>query len=240
MTPPLTQAESLGLIRLIRGGDEAALALMVRENLPLVQACLKRFSGRGRDMEELYQQGCLGLVKALRRFDPDFGVCFSTYAVPLILGEIRRFLRDDHPLHLARQDKERLSRIHKASLALECALGREPTVTELAASLRMEPAELVLLMESRTAPLSMDQSEPGQRPLQEVVGDPSGTSWLDSLMLKDLIERLPRQAQQLLFLRFRAGRTQAQTAQALGMTQVQVSRLEKRIRLTLREQWEAG
>ncbi|MBQ8537078.1 MAG: sigma-70 family RNA polymerase sigma factor [Clostridia bacterium] len=240
MTPPLTQAESLRLILRIRAGDDAALSEMARAHLPLVQACLKRFSGRGRDMEELYQQGCLGLVKALKRFDPAFEVCFSTYAVPVILGEIRRFLRDDHPVHLVRQDKERLAQIPKASAALAQALGREPTITELAASLRVDPNELVLLMESRVSPLSMDQGEPGQRALWERLGDPNASQWLDRLMLKDLIQRLPEQARQLLYLRYRVGHTQAQAAQVLGISQVQVSRLEKRIRTTLKQQWDAG
>lgn len=239
MTPRLSQAETLHYIRLIQCGDEAALAEMTRANLPLVQACLKRFRHCGRDMEELYQQGCLGLVKALKRFNPDFGVCFSTYAVPLILGEIRRFLRDDSPLHLVRQDKEQLQRLDKAIRQLQQSLGREPTLTEAAEVMRMEPGELVLLMEYRQ-PCSMDQAEPGQRPLWEAIGDPQSSQWMERLLLKDLIQRLPEQARQLIDLRYRFGKTQTQTAQALGISQVQVSRLEKRICQTLKTQWETG
>ena len=240
MTSPLSQAESTRLILLIRSGDEAALAEMVRRNLPLVQACLRRFQGRGRDMEELYQQGCLGLVKALKRFDPAFEVRFSTYAVPVILGEIRRYLRDDQPFHLVRQDKERLARIPKASALLTQALGREPTVNELAANLRIHGDELVFLLESRTGIVSIEQREPGQRSFEERLSDPAASAWLDGLMLQDLIQRLPDQARQLIYLRFKAGRTQAQTAKALGISQVQVSRLEKRIRSALKEEWNAG
>jgi len=234
----LKQADCLRLFALLKSGDEEALTRLVEYNLPLVHACLKRFRSYGRDMEELYQQGCLGLVKACRRFDPDYGVCFSTYAVPLILGEIRRFLRDDHPLHLARQDKERLARVPKASAALTQALGREPTIHELAQVLRMDANELVWLMESRSPAASLDQSEGDERPLNERIGgsDPQ----MDILLLKDMIQRLPPQSRQVIYHRFRAGRTQAQTAQILGVSQVQVSRLERRIRHTLKEQWHTG
>lgn len=239
MTPPGNRAETIRKIRLIQMGDEAALAEMTRANLPLVQACLKRFSHCGRDMEELYQQGCLGLVKALRRFNPDFGVCFSTYAVPFILGEIRRFLRDDSPLHLVRQDKEQLRRLDKTIRQLQQSLGREPTLTEAAAEMRTDAAELVWLMEYRN-PLSMDQGQPGERALHESLGDPEGSRWMEQLLLRDLIQRLPEQARRLIDLRFRFGKTQTQTARILGISQVQVSRLEKRICQTLKTQWETG
>lgn len=232
------QAENLLLISRIRAGDQDALDQMVQRHIPLVQSCLKRFHGRGRDMEELYQQGCLGLVKACKRFDPAYKVCFSTYAVPLILGEIRRFLRDDQPYHLVRQDKERMAKLPQLTSQLTQTLGREPTVDELAKGLRMDASELMLLMESRSAPVSFDQALPGERPLAEKLGSPE--QWLEEIFIRDLIHRLPPKDRQLIYLRFAAGRTQAQTAQVLGVSQVQVSRLEKRICAVLQKQWHTG
>jgi len=235
---PVTQAQSLRLIAAIRAGDQEALNEMVKAHIPLVKACIRRFQGCGRDMEELYQQGCLGLLKACRRFDPAYQVCFSTYAVPLILGEVRRFLRDDQPIHLVRQDKERLARLPSLTARLTRSLGREPTVNELALNLRMEPAELMLLMESRHTPLSLDYEQPGERSYSEKLAEPE--SWLDMLLLKDMLQRLAPQDRKLVYLRFKAGKTQAQTAQALGVSQVQVSRLERRIRAALKAQWHTG
>lgn len=237
---PLSQARTLALIRDLRAGKEEVLGELVGMHLPLVQGCLRRFQMRGRDMEELYQQGCLGLVKACRRFDPDYGVQFSTYAVPLILGEIRAFLRDDRPFHLPRQEKERLHKLPGVSAALAQALGREPTVTELAQALRMDPRELAWLQECRNPPISMEQALPGERAMAERIPDPAGSQWLDSLMLRDLIQRLPEQARLLIRLRLGGGRTQAQTARLLGVSQVQVSRLERRVQALLKEQWQGG
>lgn len=244
MSAPLTQAECLQWIQLARDGDQAALSRVVKLNLPLVTACLRRFAGHGRDMEELYQQGCLGLVKAVKRFDASFGVQFSTYAVPFILGEIRRFFRDDSPVHVPRRDKERLLAVRKASHQLRQSLNREPTVPEIAQALRMEPAELMLLMESSQSPVSMDETPAGaaegSRSLWDVLADPRSENWMERFMLKDLLGRLPSREQKLVYLRYQAGRTQSETARILGMTQVQVSRLEARVRLELKKEWNSS
>ncbi len=224
-----------GLLSLCQKEDDKAISLMVERNLGLVHACTKRFRAYGRDGQELYQQGCLGLIKAIKRFDTRFNVRFSTYAVPIILGEIRQFLRDDSPLHIARRDRDRFSKIEKAQGLLRQALAREPNVTELAAALRMDPAELILFMEQNPKTVSMDEKGEGV-PMSESLSDPRSESFIDKLVFHDMLLRLPLLEQWLIYLRFEQGATQTETAKALHMTQVQVSRLEQKLRIKLLKQ----
>ncbi len=233
------QAENLDLITRAQEDDKEALEEMVRRNLPLVRCVLKRFSAWGRDGEELYQQGCMGLVKAIQRFDRKAGVQFSTYAVPMILGELRRYLRDDSPVHIARTDRERAMLARKTIRILRQALHREPTLPEIAKAMRMPAAELVLILETGRQPVSLDSSPTADQRLSwgEILKDPRSETWMERLFLRDLISRLPKTEQWLLYLRFAAEKTQAETAELLHMTQVQISRLEARVRVTLREQW---
>lgn len=237
----MEQADVRQLIACAQEGDREALEEVTRRNLPLVRCVLRRFSAWGRDEEELYQQGCMGLVKAIQRFDLNAGVQFSTYAVPTILGELRRFLRDDSPVHLGRTGRERSQLARKTAQRLRVVLGREPTVTEIARAMRIPAAELVLLLETGRKPVSLDSSpEPGvarQLTWGEILRDPRSESWMERMFLRDLIARLPKAEQWLLYLRYAAEKTQAETAELLHMTQVQVSRLEARIRIALREQW---
>jgi len=235
----LEQLDSMQLIARAQEGDKVALEEMVRCNLPLVRCVLRRFSTWGRDLEELYQQGCMGLVKAIQRFDLSAGVQFSTYAVPMILGELRRYLRDDSPVHVARTDRERATLARKTIRILRQALGREPTLPEIANAMRMSAAELVLLMETGKQPISLDSSPAEDQRLSwgEILRDPRSEAWMERMFLRDLISRLPKTEQWLLYLRYAAEKTQAETAELLHMTQVQISRLEARIRITLREQW---
>ncbi len=233
------QADNLELIARAQEEDREALEEMVRRNLPLVRCVLRRFSAWGRDSEELYQQGCMGLVKAIQRFDLKAGVQFSTYAVPMILGELRRYLRDDSPVHVARTDRERAALARKTIRILRQSLNREPTLPEVAKAMRMPAAELVLLMETGKQPVSLDSSPSADQRLSwgEILRDPRSEAWMERMFLRDLISRLPKMEQWLLYLRYAAEKTQAETAELLHMTQVQISRLEARIRLTLREQW---
>ncbi len=235
----LEQADSMALIARAQEEDKEALEEMVRRNLPLVRCVLKRFSAWGRDSEELYQQGCMGLVKAIQRFDLTAGVQFSTYAVPMILGELRRFLRDDSPVHVARTDRERAVHARKTIRILRQALHREPTLPEIAKAMRMPAAELVLLLETGRQPVSLDSSPTADQRLSwgEILRDPRSEAWMERLFLRDLISRLPKTEQWLLYLRYAADKTQAETAALLQMTQVQISRMEARVRVLLREQW---
>ena len=241
----MEQADSMQLIACAQEGDQEALEEMTRRNLPLVKCVLCRFSTFGRDSEELYQQGCMGLVKAIQRFDLTAGVQFSTYAVPTILGELRRFLRDDSPVHLGRTGRERSQLARRTAQRLRIVLNREPTVPEIAQAMRIPAAELVLLLETGRKPVSLDSSPDsgmGGKQLSwgEILRDPRSESWMERMFLRDLISRLPKAEQWLLYLRYAAEKTQAETAELLHMTQVQVSRLEARVRIALREQWNAA
>lgn len=216
---------------------ERRAAEAAEDHLPLVRMLCRRFSPDFREWEELYQQGCVGLMKAVNRFDPAMGVRFSTYAVPLILGEMRALARQSAPCHIPRGDRELRARVRRAEETLRQRQRREPTVTELALTLRMEPAELALALEDVTS-VPLDAAPRGcLHPLSETLADPQGEAWMNRLLLRDLLERLPQRERKLLYLRWRMGKTQAETARALGMTQVQVSRAEGRLKTQLRQEW---
>lgn len=213
-------------------GREAMQAL-AEDHLPLVGMLVRRFPGYMREREELYQQGCVGLMKALARFDPERGIRFSTYAAAMILGEMRMLCRCDAPLHVPRTDREQRSRIRRTEARLSVSLGREPTVQELSAVLRIPPEELVLLMEDIS--VASADAHPFMTSLL-----PDHDDWMTRLMLRDVIARLPQDDQRLLLLRYHRGLTQAETARALGITQVRVSRREIALKAQLREAWQGA
>lgn len=212
--------------------EEGKLALqeLAEDHLPLVAAMVQRFPWHYKEKEELYQQGCLGLMKALARFDPTYGVRFSTYAAAMILGEMRMLCRLDAPIHIPRGDRELRSRIRKAESQLTTHLGRNPTVQELASLLRMDPSELILAMEQIQV-----TSTAASRTLLDLL--PDQDDWMNRLLMRDMIERLSAFDQRLLLLRFRFGKTQAETARTLGISQVQVSRREMALKQQLRQAW---
>lgn len=219
------------------GGN--TLDALVEQHLPLVRMLAKRIAWHGVDREELFQQGCIGLITAVRRFDPERGVAFSTYAAPLILGEMRALCRADGSVHIPRMDREKKARIHHAQSALFQRLGREPTVTELAEALGMEPSELTLLMENVTvSSLDACSGEEGE-PLADRIAD-QGNPWLERLMLEDLFSRLPHEDQTLLTLRFRDGLSQAEAARRMGVHQSYISRHESALTTRLKRLWYDG
>ncbi len=213
---------------------EAAEAT-VEENLGLVRLCAGRFRGRGIEYEELYSAGCMGLVKAVRAFDRDRGVRFSTYAVPVILGEIRRLFRDGGAVKVSRSLKERAMKISKEVQSLENRLGREATIAEICAATgfsQEEVAEALCVMQPVVS-LSRE-TEDGERETEIPVEAPD-VKITDSIALSQALAELDARDKQLIYLRFFANLTQQQTADRLDMTQVQVSRREKKILLFLRE-----
>lgn len=218
-----------------RMNGREAVAALAEEHLPLVAAMVSRFPWYGREREELYQQGCVGLMKAMARYDPSYGTAFSTYAAAMILGEMRMLCRNDAPVHIPRRDRELRSRVRRTDRMLTEHLGRDPTVQELASAMRMDAAELMLAMEEVTVS-SMDAAPAGGgHTLAELL--PEQDDWLDRLLLRDIVSRLPREDQRLLLMRYRLGKTQAETARAMGMTQVQVSRRESAVKAALRQAW---
>lgn len=229
------------LIRRSQDGDKAARDTLIEENMGLIHHVAKRFLGRGVEAEDLFQIGAIGLLKAVDRFDLGFGVRFSTYAVPMIAGEIRRFLRDDSMIKVSRSLKELSVKAARLREQLLMERGAEPGVEELAGRLGVEAEELVQAMDSCTEVES----------LQKVIsqGDSEGTSLLERveqgrdeqeellrrMLLEELLAFLDPKERRLIVLRFFHDRTQSQVAEELGMSQVQVSRLEKKILLALKE-----
>jgi RNA polymerase sporulation-specific sigma factor len=208
--------------------EEAALI----ENAGLIWSVVRRFSNRGSELDDLYQLGCLGFLKALRGFDPAFGTQFSTYAVPKIAGEIRRFLRDDGTVKVSRTVKERAYLITQTRRGLEQKLGREPVLSELSAELGIS-VEDIALCDSATSPVDSLQRENsgdgGAMRLENVLCDITQEErLLEHVALRQALELLPERERSVLALRYWRGLTQDKTARILGVSQVQVSRLEKR------------
>ncbi len=225
------------LIRLCHRGNREARSRLVEENTGLIWAVAKRYFGRGVDGEDLFQLGCVGFLKAVDGFDPDYGTQFSTYAVPKIAGEIRRYLRDDGTVKVSRSLKERASAVRRCAQELRGSLGREPTLGELGDALALEPEEVAEALNASQSVESLykTEGEEGLAP-EEVLSDSGGEeALLESIALRQAIEQLEPRQQKVLRLRYYHGLTQTQTARLVGVSQVQISRIEKRALERLRE-----
>ena len=231
---------TIALIQKAHEGDEEARAQIVEENTGLVWCVVRRFAGRGTEVEDLFQIGTIGLLKAIDKFDLSFEVKFSTYAVPMISGEIRRFLRDDGMIKVSRSLKELAYKAYQAQEILRRALGREASVVELAEYLEVMPEDLTMAMDACIDVESLQRpayKKEGQEiSLMEKIGqeDAAEEKVLDRLLLKDLLKTLDKDERRLIYLRYFAEKTQAQAGEELGISQVQVSRLEKKILKNLR------
>lgn len=226
------------LLQAAREGDSQACEQVLLENNGLIWSVVRRYYGRGVEPDDLYQLGCLGFLKAVRGFDPAFGTQFSTYAVPKIAGEIRRFLRDDGPVKVSRGLKERGAGIRGARSRLSAQLGREPTLSELAQDTGLTPEEIAAA-ETATEPVISLQAETGEGGLTLEGMLSSGQEEegvIERLTLRSAIGTLPEREQQVLLLRYYRGMTQMNTARVLGVSQVQVSRLERRALERLRQE----
>ena len=225
------------LLSAARKGDKQAAETLLEANSGLIWSVVRRFYGRGVDGDDLYQLGCLGFLKALQTFDEDYGTRFSTYAVPKISGEIRRFLRDDGPVKLSRSIKERSFLVRNAKEALFQRFGREPRLSELSAETGLPPEEIADIDLATEEVVSLQQSlgEDGAE-LQDMVFDGEAEEKkLDALALREALARLPEKERTVIGLRYYRGLTQAASAKILGVSQVQVSRLERRALQYLRK-----
>lgn len=252
---PLGEAELERALAAARAGDAEARRRVVQSHLRLVWAAVNRFRHRGEDVEDLFQVGCLGLVKAVDRFDPAYGTRFSTYAVPLVVGEIKRFLRDSGPVRVSRRLRELAAAARRTGEELAKARGREPSAAEVAAVLGVEAADVAESLEASRRPLSLQRVTEGEEgrdspPLLDrlaagteaaaassVRPAPRAADEADlvaSLDLERALDRLDERTRRLLALRFIAEKTQAEVGKILGVSQVQVSRLERRALLELR------
>lgn len=230
----------------VQEGDKEARELLFHKNTGLIRHIVKRYIGRGCEAEDLFQLGAIGLLKAIEKFDPDYGVCFSTYAVPLIAGEIRRFLRDDGMVKVSRGIKENLWKVRKASEELAQKLGREVTLQELAKETEISVEDIVIALDAgkdvESIYKTVYQSDGNEIYLLDQIGSTEGEGErvMNKMLLDSLIEMLDSKEQLLIRLRFYENQTQMQTASKLGMTQVQVSRMEKKLLLWMRKQVTSG
>lgn len=225
------------LIRRAQEGDKAASETLVTENSGLIWSVAKRFLGRGTDADDLYQLGCLGFLKAVEGFDLEYGTMFSTYAVPKIAGEIRRFLRDDGTVKVSRTIKEQAATIKTVRNQLTNTLGREPTIQEISAQTGFS-AEEIALAETATAATESIQRETGEDgfSLENILTDTeTEETMVERISLRQAIERLPERESMVIKLRYFHGLTQERVSRVLSVSQVQVSRIEKKALAKLRE-----
>ena len=210
-------------------GDEQACEQMLRDNSGLIWSIVRRYYGRGVEPDDLYQLGCLGFIKAVKGFDLIFGTQFSTYAVPKIAGEIRRFLRDDGAIKVSRGIREQAATIFAAREKLKNTLGREPVLSELSEETGLRPEEIAQCELAVAEPESLQRETGDGLTLEGMLGSESPEeSLVEKIALREAIEALPERERMTILLRFFKGLTQEQTARLLGVSQVQVSRLERR------------
>ena len=227
-------AELQAQIRAAQIGDQTAMEALLQENTPLVWSVAKRFYGRGCEPEDLFQLGAIGLLKAIRAFDLQRPVELSTYAVPMIMGEIRRFLRDDGPVKVSRTLRERAAMLRQLQTRLESDTGQSPRLSDLCRESGLQPEEGLEALNAPRDTDSLDAALPGQeRTLGEMLPAGGEGRVVEGLALQEAISRLEPQLRQVILLRYMRDLTQQKIAVILGITQVQVSRLEKKARLQL-------
>ena len=227
---------ALELLRAAQEGDRDACEQAVIENNGLIWSVVRRYYGRGVDPDDLYQLGCLGFLKAVQGFDFEYGTCFSTYAVPKIAGEIRRFLRDDGAVKVGRVIREQAQTLYSTRERLRHQLGREPVLSELADATGFLPEEIAQIELATNAPESLQQETADGLTLEGMLGTESPEEALvEHIALREAIDRLPEKERMTILLRYFKGLTQEQTARILGVSQVQISRLERRGLARMRE-----
>ena len=229
----LKNDEMTRLLRLAAQGDTLARETLICGNLRLVLSVIQKFLGRGENMDDLFQVGCIGLMKAIDNFDVEQGVRFSTYGVPMIVGEIRRYLRDNSALRVSRSMRDTAYRVLQAREKLMRQNQREPSVEQIAKELDIPREEVVFAMDAVVDPVSLYEpvySDSGDALcVMDQVGDRFNTdeSWIEQIALKDAMDRLSQREKRILAMRFYQGKTQMEVSQEIGISQAQVSRLEK-------------
>ncbi len=237
----LSQEEINDTIKKAQDGDKELENYLITQNLGLIRSVVKRFLNRGCEYDDLIQIGSIGLLKAIKNYDSSFNVRFSTYAVPMIIGEIKRFLRDDGMVKVSRNLKELAAKAYNLREAIEKETGKEPTITQLAAELDVAKEELVMAMNSQASTLSLHElisQEEGSTMelLDRIQNDESEeTGLVNQIILKEMLSSLEQKERQIIILRYFKEMTQCQIAKMLGISQVQVSRIEKKILRKLKE-----
>lgn len=245
---PLPYEEVMRLLKSAQSGDETAVEKLVSSNLKLVMSIASRFLNSGYELDDLFQVGSIGLIKAIRRFDTSLGLQFSTYAVPLIIGEIRRYLRDDSPIRVSRGIKDLAYKAGKVKEALSAELGREVTIAEIARELGVSSDRVVEAFEATSTLTSLHQPvyhDDGDELLviDQLAVSQSGieeSRLVERMSLKQVIDRLEQKERQVIFLRFLQDKGQADVAKALDISQPQVSRVERRALRKIRAMLDVG
>lgn len=237
----LTDKEIKALIKKSQNGDTSARDIIVQKNMRLVWSVVQRFLNRGYEPDDLFQIGSIGLLKSVDKFDLSYDVKFSTYAVPMIIGEIQRFIRDDGTVKVSRSLKETGNKIRRARDELSKEKGRVPTVHEIANYLDITPEDVTLAQEASRSPTSIHETvyENDGDPItliDQIVDHTTDGKWFDKIALREAIEHLDEREQLIVYLRYYKDQTQSEVAERLGISQVQVSRLEKKILLDIRNQ----
>lgn len=237
---------TIELIKRAKEGDDAAREQVASENLGLVWSVVRRFAGRGHDLEDLYQIGCIGLLKCIDKFELSYDVKFSTYAVPMIMGEVKRFLRDDGLVKVSRSLKETAYKVYQAREQMMNANGEEPSIEALATALELDKEDIVVALEANSEVESIyktiyendgnsiyliDKLESSEDESQTLV---------NQLALKEIMAGLEEKEREIIYMRYFEDKTQTEIAKAIGISQVQVSRIEKRVLLKMREEMDHG
>lgn len=230
--PVLKEAQKEALLKKVKNGDTSARDELINGNLRLVLSVIQRFTGRGENLDDLFQVGCIGLIKSIDNFDITQNVRFSTYAVPMIIGEIRRYLRDNNAIRVSRSIKDTAYKAMQAKEKLATKKQTEPTVKEIADELKMPIEDVVIALESIVSPVSLYDpvySDGGDTiyVLDQVGDNNDDRNWLDEISLKEAIKNLSERERNILSLRFMHGKTQMEVSEEIGISQAQVSRLEK-------------
>ena len=231
----LDHTKTLELIVQAQKGDEQSKTILLEENSPLIKIIIKPYRFKGIEYDDLYQLGCLGFIKAISNFNPEFNTKFSTYAVPMIAGEVKRFMRDDGSIKVSRALKSLNIQINRFILEFKASNNNEnPSIEQIAKHFKMDQQEIVFAMDSKKALLSLDEkqdeSNPRSRSIMEAIEEPNAMdNMIDNILLKDILNSLPTRERKIIALRYFEDQTQSEIAQKLGVSQVQVSRLECKI-----------
>ena len=224
------------LIRKSKEGDMVALDTLIVENTPLVKSVVKRYAGKNVEYDDLMQLGSMGLLKAIKNFDESFNVRFSTYAVPMIAGEIKRFIRDDGAVKVSRALNLLAFNIGKFKDDFSKKNDREPTIDEIASTFEVDKEEVVFALDSARYPLSLNDTEgTDSAPLLDKIGENNTPDIDDKIILKTVIQELPEREKKIIILRYYRDKTQSEVAEIMGVSQVQISRIENKIFVKIKE-----
>ena len=235
----LDQEIVLSLVKQAQSGDEDAKSKLVEENSPLIKSVIRRYLGKGLEYDDLFQLGCLGFVKAIRNFNESYGVKFSTYVVPMVMGEIKRFMRDDGSIKVSRAMKTLNIHINKFINAYFEEHKTKPTIAEIAKHFKVEEQDVVLAMDSSKMPISLyaplEDDDSNLLVIDRVESENYDDSFMDNMALKEIINCLPPRERKIIYLRYFLDKTQSEVAEEFNISQVQVSRIENKVLADLRK-----